>query len=274
MRFPAPAIILASICTYSFDLAAVTRMLYMNAFIFHLIRAMKCEAIVCAKRIDNALELLVFSCAVHDSKRKPPPYGVPGYYARPKCHLSRKPHARGPLCNKKKFTNPIMLAENGRISGHTAPSRTLCRSQGHLDSIPTAQRQGQALDPHPAIRVPALQLGKLLGQPDRHETRLGQRVLLAQANAWTAVEWKILPARPKALPALGLVFLGVRSVEIGPSVHRKGGVAHDGSAGYEERSCTVGATADGEDGVFYRVTAVAGHDGVCAQSCCHRQALC
>ena len=125
-----------------------------------------------------------------------------------------------------------------------------------------AQRQRNALLPNPTIRIPALNLAKLLQQSRRDEARLGKRILLAQADTWATVEREILPAGAQVLPALGLELCCVGAVEVFAAVHGVGGVADDGAFGDEEGGFALGTAAEGEDGVFDGHAGVGWDDGV------------
>lgn len=122
--------------------------------------------------------------------------------------------------------------------------------QRYLAPICRAQRQRNALLPNTTIRIPALNLAELLQQTGSDVARLSKRILLTQANAWSTVERKVLPARSQGLPALRLELCCVRAVKILATVHGVRRVADDGALGNEKWGFAIGTSAKGEEGVF------------------------
>ena len=119
--------------------------------------------------------------------------------------------------------------------------------------------------PHHLIRLPILQLLKPLHQPNNHIPGLRQRKLLAQTDPRPPIKGQELPADFLALPALGAVFGGVGSPDLGPPVHHVHGVVDFLVRADVDRRETVGPAAAGEGGVAGGAPGVHGDGGVEAE---------
>jgi hypothetical protein len=137
-------------------------------------------------------------------------------------------------------------------------------SQTNLCSVFRTTGQGETLHPRPLIS--ALDFREFLYNSRSNIAGLGKRILLAQADPWSAVEWEILPSWAEKLPPLGPILIGIWPKEVFPSVYRVRTVGDQCAAGNEEREGTVRTAAEGKDGILDGVATVAGDDGVDTES--------
>lgn len=100
-----------------------------------------------------------------------------------------------------------------------------------------------------ACRIQVLDLIEALQHPDKHVAGLGQRELLADADARPAVEGEELPADFAGGPARRVEEVGIGAPEVGAAVHYVHAVVDLGAGWHEDGRGTRGAAAKGQGGV-------------------------